>query len=134
MRNPMRKARRKVTQRGSPGSSHPIDDPLWDDDDLLRSLAVERAADRIEGEHSRFNIDVAGITRNGYVRPFLAVDLDWKRNGAFEQQLAFDHGPALLREQAAVAAVAERRPAFLSEMGHHGLEQLHENFGRFVDG
>src|SRR5271154_895793 len=103
-------ARRSARRERERGSSHHIDDPLRNDDHLLRRLAVEGAANRVEGEHSRFDIEVAGIPGNGYVRALLAVHLDGKRDRALDQELALDHGPILHREQ---ALVTERHPTFL---------------------
>src|SRR5215469_14794006 len=82
----------KTTRRIRFCSSHHIDDPLRNNDHLPRRLAVQRPFDGVEGEDGSLNIDVSGVARNGYVGAFLAVDLDWERDGVLHKQVGFERG------------------------------------------
>src|ERR1700722_3963417 len=56
-------------------SSHHIDDPVRDNDDLFGGHPVQRLLHGFEPQDSRLNIRVRGVPRNRYLRPLLAINL-----------------------------------------------------------
>src|SRR5690606_13385952 len=87
-----------------------IHDPLRDDDDLFRALAVQRLLYLIEGENGSLNLVLAGLARDGDVGALLAVDLDRQGDRALHQQCRLDLRPQFGGDQ---GLVAERGPALL---------------------
>src|SRR5665213_197522 len=67
-----RRARRQTVERGS---SHHIHDPLRDDDDLFRALAIERLLYRVQGQHGSLNLRGLGVPGHGDVGALLTVNL-----------------------------------------------------------
>src|SRR5690242_21650423 len=109
--------RRRAKRRT--GSDHDIDDPLWDDNDLLRALSVERLFYRIERQNGSLDRLFSRVAVDRYIGAFLAVDLNGQGNGAFDQQIGLELRPALSRGH---RRMAERRPALLGQMRHHRAE------------
>ena len=70
-----------------------------------------------------------GVRAHRHVGALLAVDLDRQRDRVLDQQSRSTCGQAACATR---VVVAERRPAFLGEMRHHRMEQLHQNVGRFA--
>ena len=72
-----------------------------------------------------------GVAADRDFGALLAVDLDRQRQRVLDQKVALDLRPGRFRDQ---RRVAEHGPAFLGEVRHHRVEQLHENINRFAHG
>src|SRR5690348_15346697 len=101
-----------------------IDDPLRDDDDLFRALAVERLLYRIEGQNGSLDLVFSSVPGDGHVGPFPAVDLHRQGDRGLDQQRRLELRPGLGGGQ---GLVPERRPALLGQMRHHRMEQPHQD-------
>src|ERR1700712_421139 len=107
-----------------------IHNPHRNHDYLADGLAAEGQFYRIERQNGSLNFRILGAPWHGYITPFFAVDLDHQRHRVFNQQIAFDLGPIGLRNQ---PGLPQYRPAFLSQMRHHGREKLNKDDGRLAD-
>src|SRR4029079_5865818 len=114
--------RRRVKRRT--GSDHDIDDPLRDDNDLLRALSVERLFYRIERQNGSLDRLFSRIAADRDIGAFFAIDLYRQRDGAFDQKLRLELRPGFGRDH---RLMAECGPAFLGEMRHHWMKQPHQN-------
>src|SRR5262245_23696456 len=85
------------------GSSHHIDDPLRDDNDLFRAFAVQGPLYRIKRQHGSLNLGSLGIPGHRHVGALLAVNLHRKRYRMLYEQGGFDRRPGLARHQGGVA-------------------------------
>src|SRR3569623_3614978 len=111
--------RRRTARR----SSDHIDDPLRDNDDLFRALAVERLLYRIQGQNGSLDLVFSGVAGDGHVGPLLAVALHRQGDRGLDQQRWLELWPCLGGDQ---ALVPERGPAFLGEVRHHRVDLADE--------
>src|SRR4029077_20660177 len=84
---------------------------------------------RIESENGSLDFGIRRVAADGDLGAFLAVDLYRERQRVLDLQAALDLRPGRFRDQ---RLVAEHGPAFLREVRHHRVEQLHQNVNRFA--
>src|ERR1700712_4434578 len=88
-------------------------DPLWNDNDLLGRLTIQRAYDGIQGEHGFLHGTLIRIARDCQFSALLAVDLHRNEDAAFHDEIIVEEGPGRHRDK---LAVAERGRAFFGKM------------------
>ena len=88
-----------ASKRRARRSGDDIDDPLRNDDDLLRGLPVQRPFYRIEGENGSLDFLFSGLAWHGDISPLLAVDLHRQSDRVIDQETGLDFRPGRLRDQ-----------------------------------